>query len=59
MNDNFWNNIETKKKSFTSKELEVCELLEEDPFSFAASTATEISKRYECHKLLLVDSVKN
>lgn len=46
MNDNFWNNIETKKKNFTSKELEVCELLEEDPFSFAASTATEISKRY-------------
>lgn len=46
MNDNFWNNIETKKKSFTAKELEVCELFEEDPFSFLASTATEVSKRY-------------
>lgn len=46
MNENFWNNIDAKKKTFTAKELEVCELLEADPFSFSASTATEISRRY-------------
>lgn len=46
MNDNFWNNIDAKKKTFTAKELEVYELLEADPFSFSASTATEISRRY-------------
>lgn len=46
MNDNFWNIIDAKKKNFTAKELEVCTLLEDDPYSFAASTATEISRRY-------------
>ncbi len=46
MNSNFWNNIDAKKKDFTTKELEVCELLEKDPFTFATATATEVSKRY-------------
>lgn len=46
MNNNFWNNIDAKKKDFTAKELEVYKLLEKDPFSFASATATEISRRY-------------
>lgn len=46
MNNNFFKEIESKKKDFTTKELEVCDLLEDDPFSFAASTASEISKKY-------------
>ena len=47
MNDTFWNAIDAKKKDFTAKELEVYKLLKEDPFSFASSTATEISRRHK------------
>ena len=47
MNNNFWHNIDAKKKDFTTKELEVYELLEKDPFTFASATATEVSKRYK------------
>lgn len=46
MSYNFWDNIELKKATFTAKELEVCNLLKTDPFSFSGSTATEIAKRY-------------
>ena len=46
MKKNIWNEIESKKHTFTSKELEIYEIFKNDYLSFRSSTATEIADRY-------------
>lgn len=39
--------IESKKKNFTAKEMEVFEILKNDAYAFRSSTATEIAAKYK------------
>ncbi|MCI5774773.1 MAG: SIS domain-containing protein [Erysipelotrichaceae bacterium] len=39
--------IESRKKSFTAKEMEVFEILKNDTYAFRSSTATEIAAKYK------------
>lgn len=43
---NVWEQMENCKQDLTPKELEIYELVKQDPYSFTASTAMEIASRY-------------
>lgn len=43
---NVWEQMENCKNELTPKELEIYELVRQDPYSFTASTAMEIASRY-------------
>ncbi len=43
---NIWQEMESHLKEYTPKELEIYELVKKDPYSFTASTAMDIAKRY-------------
>lgn len=43
---NVWEQMESCKNELTPKELEIYELVKQDPYSFTASTAMEIASRY-------------
>ncbi len=47
MINNIWKEIEARKKNFTTKEMEVYEILKNDTYAFRSSTATEIAAKYK------------
>lgn len=46
MTDNFIEKIQAKKKDFTEAELKIANLLEQEPYVFSSSTATEIANKF-------------
>ena len=46
MTNSFIENIQSKKKDFTDAELKIANLLEQEPFVFSSSTATEIANKF-------------